>query len=416
MSGTTNSVAPQGAGGKSVSYLNPDYDRDMTDNKVNNLANTLAKNLHCSECNLLWAQQRDLNHIEVPDDDKFYIEEPPTPPVTPTPTSSLTKRIAKAYSYVDSLTPTTRKLIYSISGVDKPIPTVPDPCASFVAPSVPSSVSSNTYTFMQSNTRIASFLKFTYEIPCPILNLTKVKVHIPLTVLIPLALHKIHQDPSCIKMMKGLINDPKLSVMDATSSGFPPVTSLPADQFNEAFGNFIKVMCQIADTTIVQYFIDHCAFCTERDNFSENYHTILVFDIKACRKFFNILTFLDRPAYLNHWKEIKINTKLENQSSSSNGSHFQPYLPKKPNHISSGRGTSLNDSNAKPFHKGKGASTDQLLCIICSQLGHRHPSAFPSTLDAARLQGTQMKSYMFAQSVENPLMEPLQKPASDILN
>ncbi|KAG1855977.1 hypothetical protein F4604DRAFT_1932124 [Suillus subluteus] len=300
MSGATNSVAPQGAGGKSTSHMNPDYDRDLSDDEVNDLANALgqvqrvidfddreaviAENLRCSERNLLQAQQRaDLNHVEVPDDDESYIEEPPTLPVTPAPTSSLAKKLARAYGYVGSLTPTTRKLVHSISGIDEPTPTVPDSRISPLVPATSSPIISNdAYTFTESNTRITSSLESTYEIPRPILNLAKAKIHIPLTVLTPSALRKIHQDPSCIKMMKGLVlDDPKLSVMDAASSGFPLETSLLADQFNEAFGNFIKLMRQIADQTIVQRFIDHRAFCTERDDFSENYRAILAFDIET---------------------------------------------------------------------------------------------------------------------------------------
>ncbi|KAG1855656.1 hypothetical protein DFJ58DRAFT_727467 [Suillus subalutaceus] len=324
MSGATNSVAPQGAGDKSVSHLNPDYDRDMTDDEVDGLTNTLGQ--------VQRAQQRNLNHIEVPDDDKFYVEEPPTSPVTPTLTSSLTKRIAKAYSYVDSLTPTTKKLIYSISGVDEPIPTVPDPCASFVAPSVPSSVSSNTYTFMQSNTRIASSLKSTYEIPCPIIfNLTKVKVHIPLTVLTPLALRKIHQDPSCIKIMKGLVNDPKLSVMDATSSGFSPVTSLLADQFNEAFGNFIK-----KETILVKTIAPFLCSISRHAESS-----------------FNTLTFMDRPAYLDQLERIK---SIPNWKTSLHllavliSNHT---LLRNPTIPCQEGAHPLNDSNGKPFIRAK---------------------------------------------------------------
>ncbi|KAG1812023.1 hypothetical protein EV424DRAFT_1542243 [Suillus variegatus] len=299
MSSAMNSVAPQGAGGKDVSHLNPDHNGDMSDDEVDDLANALgqvqrvidfddqeaviAENLCRSKHNLLRAKQRaNPDYVEVPDDDEPYLEEPITPPVIPAPTSSLAKRLAKAYGYIGSLTPTTRKLVHTISGVDEPPPTVPDLHASSVAPSTSSSISNDAYTFTQSNTRVTSSLKSTYKIPCPILNLAKAKIHVPLTVLTPMALWKIHQDPSCIKMTKGLVlDDPKLSVMDATSSGFPPESSLPADQFNEAFSNFIKLMRQVADSSIVQRIIDHCAFCMERDDFSENYRTILAFDIKT---------------------------------------------------------------------------------------------------------------------------------------
>lgn len=174
-------------------------------------------------------------------------------------------------------------------------------------------------------------------------------------------------------MTKGLVlDDLKMSVMDAASSGFPPESSLPGDQFNEAFGNFLKLMHQIADPTVVQRFVDHCAFCTERDDFSENYRAILTFDIEIRRKFFNTLTFLDKPTYVERWKEVKIDMKLNNQPSSSGSSRYQPYPQKKPDGPSSGGGSSSNEG--KSFHKGKGVPSDQLLCIICGRLRHRASS------------------------------------------
>lgn len=390
MSRTTNSVAPQGAGGKDTSCLNPDVDREMSEEEVDNLANAMRQgsrvvdpndreavieeNLRRSQRNLLRAQQRaNPEFVEVPDEDEPYLDEPPSPPVTPAPTSFLAKKIAKAYGYVGSLTPTTRKLVHSISGAVEPSPTLPEPSVAAVdEPSSSSTTINDPYTFTKSNTKVASSLESTYEIPRPILNLAKAKIHVPLTVLTPSALRRIHQEPSCIKMMKGLVlDDPKMSVMDAASSGFPPETSLPGDQFNEAFGNFIKLMRQIADPTVVQHFVDHRAFCTDRDDFSENYRAILAFDIEIHRKFFNTSTFLDKPTYLERWKEVKIDTKLDVQTGSSSGTRYQPYPSKKPDSTSAGGGSSSNDGNSKSFRKGKGVPSDQLLCIMCGRLGHR---------------------------------------------
>lgn len=173
MSSLLNSVAPQGAGGKDTSHLNPDVDRNMTDDEVDDMANVLGcqgnsidlndweavieENLRRSRRNLIRAQQRaDPAHIEVPDNDESFLDEPPSPLVTPAPTSFLAKKIAKAYRYVGSLTPTMRKLVHSISGIDGSNPTVPTPSKTPVEePSSSTSVSTDTYTFTKSNTKIA---------------------------------------------------------------------------------------------------------------------------------------------------------------------------------------------------------------------------------------------------------------------
>ncbi|KAG1728441.1 hypothetical protein EDB19DRAFT_2027980 [Suillus lakei] len=386
MPSATNSVAPQGAGGKDTSNLNPDNDREMSNDEIGAFANAIGgrnhnvdpndyeavieENLLRAERNLLRAQQRaDPEFIEVPEDDESFLDEPPTPPVTPAPSSSISRKIAKAYGYVGSLTPSTRKLVHSISGAEPHIPTTVEPVP---PPSVPVVSSSSTikdaYTFTAATTIITSSLGPTYEIPRPILNLAKAKIHVPLTILTPSALRRIHQEPSCIKMTKGLVlDDPKQIVMDPASSGFPPESSLPAEEFNEASANFIKLMRMIADPITVQRFVDHRAFCTDRDDFSANYRSILAFDIEIRRKFFNTLTFPDRSTYIERWKEIKIDTRLD-----TNTSRFQPYPNKRPTENSTSGGLSASDGNAKPFRKGKGAqNTDQLLCIICSRLGHR---------------------------------------------
>jgi hypothetical protein len=58
-----------------------------------------------------------------------------------------------------------------------------------------------------------------YEIPHVIINLAHAKMHVPLTLLTAEAMERIHTDPSCVKMKKGiLLDDPKRLIMDSSSS------------------------------------------------------------------------------------------------------------------------------------------------------------------------------------------------------
>jgi hypothetical protein len=160
--------------------------------------------------------------------------------------------------------------------------------------------------FTEGNTRIVDGKESAFEIPCVLLNLAKSKVHIPLTLLTLSSLHKIHEDSACVKMKKGLVmNDPKLFVMDPSSS-FPLESSLQPHSFYEAASNFIKLLSQVADDATVQRFTDHHDFCLSRDEFSDNFESVLAFDDEIHRRFFNTHTFPSRAAYLDRWKNMLI--------------------------------------------------------------------------------------------------------------
>jgi hypothetical protein len=199
--------------------------------------------------------------------------------------------------------------------------------------------------------------------------ITKAKIHIPLTLLTLASLRKIHLDPSCIKMKKGLIlEDPKMSVMD--TSTFPAESTLPADRFYEAYSNFLKMMALIADEATIKRFVEHQDFCLSCDEFSDDWHAVLNFNIEIRRKFFNSQSFRDPDAYMQRWNEIKINTSLSTNytQSSSGGSRFNPYPPRRPE----GQSSAAVSNDRKPFRKGKALqTTDTTLCIICSRYGHR---------------------------------------------
>lgn len=192
-------------------------------------------------------------------------------------------------------------------------------------------------------------------------------------------------DPSCVKMKKGIVlDDPKKSIMD--SSSFPPETSLPPAQFNEASKNFINLLAHVASPLIIEHFKQHHDFCLSCKHFDENFQAILAFDIKTRRIFFNTETFFTEDAYKNQWNKIQM--KVAQQKSdeavananqevahilalvscleSSNGSHcYNPYPPKQKT-----EGTQAGP-DSESFWKGKGASSDGPLCLLCGQNGHK---------------------------------------------
>ncbi|KAG2347930.1 hypothetical protein BDR05DRAFT_996259 [Suillus weaverae] len=135
------------------------------------------------------------------------------------------------------------------SSTPKPLSTIPS-----------SSTARDSHTFQNNDVKIADAIENVFEILQPIINLIKAKIHIPLTLLTYESIKKIHNDPSSVKLCKGLVlDDPKHSVLD--TSGFPPESSMLSADFNEAYDNFIALMELKATLEIISPFMEHRQFC-----------------------------------------------------------------------------------------------------------------------------------------------------------
>jgi hypothetical protein len=180
-----------------------------------------------------------------------------------------------------------------------------------------------------------------------------------------------------------ILDDPKKMVLDA--AGFPAETSLQPADFHEATETFLQLLEYIAGLTIIQRFKRHRKFCLSRKPFADNYDAILAFDIETRRLFFNTKGFLSEEAYERRWNDTiaKISQKKADDASaaatreanrvaalasrlenSGGGNRYQPYPATKPS------GT-MSNTDGKPFRKGKGASTDGPLCLLCGRNGHK---------------------------------------------
>ncbi|KAG1888467.1 uncharacterized protein F5891DRAFT_182174 [Suillus fuscotomentosus] len=372
---------PEGAGGKDTGTFIRQGEGLLSDEYASRIASSLAKNNHKrvnlhdpdaveaentarAERNLTRAHLRiDDNHIEDVSDDEPMLDEASSPEKDFTTKPTIPGYILEAVDFIGSLTPTTKSILAALTSKGQ----APAAVGSMEASS--SGAASDAPVFTEANTRIVDGEVTAFEIPRVLLNLVRSKVHIPLTLLTLSSLRKIHEDPASVKMKKGLVtDDPKLFVMD-TSSGFPPESSLPPHLFYEAASNFIRLLGLVADDATVKRFTDHRDFCLSRDEFGDNFDSILAFDVEIRRRFFNTHTFPSRAAYLDRWKNVLIKTSLSQQGSSSN--RYQPYPSRKPEGFSS---TSVSN-DGKSFRRGKGEqSSEHLLCVICGRLGHRASS------------------------------------------
>ncbi|KAG1849350.1 hypothetical protein C8R48DRAFT_778593 [Suillus tomentosus] len=306
---SSNSGPPAGAGGKNMDVFNPTGESgQMTENEVARLARFISQTSTSLNVNLddheavveenLWHFERnsakarlqeDPNYIEVLSDDEDLLEEPMSEPSTPFAQTAIGWKMTKAVAFLKTLTPTMRKIVERITGEDTE--------KSMQEPS--SSSSAEVKIFTSANTILAQGTEGLFEIPRPLLNLAKAKMH---------------EDPSCVKLKKGLVlNDPKMIVMD-TTSGFPPELTLTADIFFEVSSNFLKLLALVADDDMVLCFTNHRTFWMSRDEFTSNFSAVLRFDIETCRRFFNTSVFLDTNAYKEHWSEVKIDLRMNYQT------------------------------------------------------------------------------------------------------
>jgi hypothetical protein len=292
--------------------------------------------------------------------------------------------LVNAFSAFDALTPHSRDAFHQALnrkvGADKAT-------SQHEAPTISANNATATpaLAYTDDDVKMVSSIDDVYEIPRVIINLALAKMHVPLTLLTAEAMERIHTDPSCVKMKKGIVlDDPKRSIMD--SSSFPPETSLPPAQFNEASKNFINLLAHVASPLIIERFKQHRDFCLSRKRFDENFQAILTFDIETRRIFFNTKTFFTEDAYKRRWEEIqmkvsqqksdeaaananreaaRISALVSRLEGSGSSNRYNPYPPKPKTD-----GTH-STSDGKSFRKGKGAPSDGPLCLLCGQNGHK---------------------------------------------
>jgi hypothetical protein len=324
----------------------------------------------------------DPNWIEVVSDD----EEPliftntsndslTLPHRTHTPTVDATNPLIHALSAINALTPTSKAVFHTLIDNFK----VSDATSKAASSS---SVTQDVLTFNDSNVKIASSIESIYELPRVIINLAKARIHVPLTLLTPSAIQKIHTDPSSVKLRKGLVlDDPKQSVLD--TAGFPSETNLTAEEFYEASDNFVSLINLIAGPAVVERFKQHRSFCLSRKQFKDSFPAILAFDIETRRIFFNTQTFLADEAYTRRWNEIQIQVSQKKADDAAElairesarfsallqqGGSSQRYAP----YPSKKADSSLESSGGGPFRRGKGPATSETsLCLLCGRTGHR---------------------------------------------
>jgi hypothetical protein len=402
MSSASSSRLPAGIGGKDTSSLNPNGGNDGGNDQASRLAHTVGNSGRRSRVVVLTSRdvvicenearqarnedRADRRHatsdnvsedeglLDVPAEQQRDLPDP-----QPMNTNTLLINLVRDFN---ALTPASRAVAKAIVGG----------VATSTAPATQgTAATSSSRAYSDADMKIASSIDNVYEIPQVVISLAVSGLHVPLTLLTASTIEKIHTDPSCITMKKGLVlDDLKKSVLD--TSNFPAESTLTPVEFYEASENFLELLNIIAGPAVIEKFKEHRRFCLARRRFTNHYDAVLAFDIETRRLFFNTKTFLSEAAYEHRWndtltmvshakaeesaanatKEVTRLTALaarfETNSGSSNSHRYQPYPHSKPKLD----GTNVSSStDSKSFRKGKGASADGPLCLICGRNGHK---------------------------------------------
>lgn len=401
MTNTPSSRPPAGVGGKDTSTLDPNGGSGSVGGNAGRLANSVAGSSRRSQVVILTAhadiireneacQARNDEHTDrrhTTSDDVLEDEEPldvpddhQRPLPDPKPVNTHTPLINWVKDF-HAFTPTSMAVAQAIVGSNTQ-------AAAPVAQGAASSTSGRIYDDAQI--KIASSINNIYEIPQVVINLANSGLHVPLMLLTAATIERMHTDPSCITMKKGLVlSDLKKSVLD--TSAFPAESTITPVEFYEASENFMELLKIIGGPSVIEKFTAHRQFCLARRRFSNHFDAVVAFDIETRRLFFTTKTFLLEAAYEWRWNDTLMmvsHVKSEESSANTNkevarlsalaariesgggsSSCYQPYPQGKPK--SEGGGTSLNSDGNKSFRKGKGASSDGPLCLICGRNGHK---------------------------------------------
>ncbi|KAG2138728.1 uncharacterized protein EDB93DRAFT_1106297 [Suillus bovinus] len=177
----------------------------------------IAENEAWVKCNKAWADRRatttdivndNENLLDVPAKEQWELSNP-QPVSTDTPMINL-------FRDYNALTPGSR------AGFKALVSNIIAVSSSFVQPQPVTnpSVVMPTYAFNDGKVKFFTSFDDVFEIPRVIIDLARSHIHVPLTLLMPSSFEKIHTDPSCIKMRKGMILDDPKKHMFFNTKGF----------------------------------------------------------------------------------------------------------------------------------------------------------------------------------------------------
>jgi hypothetical protein len=215
-----------------------------------------------------------------------------------------------------------------------------------------------------------------YGIHTYILELAKYHQHIPLTLLTSKATTRLFIESSSLKFITHYSSHrnaapSKCHLIDV--SQFPAENSINIPDWHEAWTRYLLLLTNHASPAVLTRWFDHYTALREHPDFSDNWSSILAFDIEQRAAYAADPQAFNEAKYFRQFDNIKIrilkdeNLKAMNDHFAHFKNHrFEPY----PQRDSFRNSQSSADKSFRA--EGSKSSSDRLppLCLICGQTGH----------------------------------------------
>ncbi len=219
--------------------------------------------------------------------------------------------------------------------------------------------------------------------------------HIPLTACTTINLNAINDGSRAKGAKRGNRSGVNLHVLDLDAFGNEHV--MEAQDWREAWGNFLRFLPEICGPRETKRFRDHFEFLCQLDWFREEFAAVLEFDIRTRRIWFNApadrkpFFQVGAATYVAQLNEIQLrNMNVRFSACPVQSNRFHPYAPTTQSPIihtgaPSGRGGHGGQQHKQqPFPEGRASDAATGICLICAESGHHARECGRSTLRTGR--------------------------------
>lgn len=193
--------------------------------------------------------------------------------------------------------------------------------------------------------------------------------HLPLSACTTAAIRDYNENPGKHKISKysdGRGDEKKM--LDVST--FPAESTLSADEWRDAYQNFLDILRGVCTLDVTAAFEAHHLWLCRREDFNESFPGILEFDTELRRAFFirdeRVPFFVGSDAYANRFRDIQArHTRTTLAGLDKTSSRYQPYPDRR-----SFRSDVIPPSrgSGSTFRMTKQAS--EALCLCCARVGH----------------------------------------------
>ncbi|TFK78015.1 hypothetical protein K466DRAFT_607415 [Polyporus arcularius HHB13444] len=220
--------------------------------------------------------------------------------------------------------------------------------------------------------------------------------HIPLTACTTANLNSINDGSRAKGAKQGNRSGINLHVLDL--SAFGSEHAIDAQDWHEAWGNFLHFLPEICGPRETQRFRDHFDYLCQLEWFREEFSAVLEFDIKTRRIWFNApadkkpFFQVGASTYVSQLSEIrlrKMNARFSGRPVQTG--RFHPYAIAAPAATSYGaaplsrpaQGTN-HGRQQQPFQEGRAGEAAGGICLVCAGSGHRARDCSSTALRTGR--------------------------------